>query len=190
MGCRWNVASPMRSALLDIVIIVTVVLRSPPSHIPGFCPLRTPDTPVNVLVVAAVVDVTLSLLCLLPVAAGGTQPLCQLARHRCLRGGGMLSALLDVIVIVAVTPQSPPSPIPGIHQMRTPDTPVDVFIINAVVDIALSPLCPPSVMGQVVIVFVPVVVVIIILPPCGGGTIIPPPPSAAVHLPPFPSLPA
>jgi len=89
-------------------------------------------------------------------------------------------------------PQSPPSPIPGIRQMWTPDTPVDVFIINAVVDVALSPLCPPPVAGQVVVVFVLVVVVVIILPPRGGGTIIPPPPSAAVHLPPsssFPSFP-
>jgi len=76
--------------------------------------------------------------------------------------------------------------------MQTPDTPVDVFIVNAIVEVALSPLCPPLVAGQVVVVFVPVVVVVIILPPCGGGTIIPPPPSAAVHLPSsssFPSFP-
>ena len=66
--------------------------------------MQTPDTTVDVLVVAAVVDVALSLLCPLPVVAGGTQPLCQLARRRRLRGGGMQSALLDVIIIVAVTP--------------------------------------------------------------------------------------
>ena len=61
----------------------------------------------------------------------------------------MRSALLNIIITVAVTPQSPPSPIPGIRLMWTPDTPVDVFI-NAVVNIALSPLClcPPPVVGQ------------------------------------------
>ena len=59
--------------------------------------------PIDMLVVAAVVDVALSLLCLLPVAAGGTQPLRQLASCRLLRGGGMRSALLDVIIAVAVT---------------------------------------------------------------------------------------
>jgi len=174
----------MRSALLDVVNVVTVTPRSPPSPIPGIRPMRTPDTPVDVLVVAAVIDVALSLLCPLSVAAGGTQPLRQLVHHRRLWGGGMRSALLNVIVVVAVTPQSPPSPIPGIRQTRTPKTPVDVFIINAVVDVALSPLCPPPVVGKVVVVFVLVVVVIIILPPGGGGAIIPPPPSAAVHLPP------
>ena len=88
----------------------------------------------------------------------------------------MRSALLDVIVIVAVTPQSLPSPIPGIHQTRTPDTPVYVFIINAAVDVALSPLCPSSVAGQVVVVFVPIVVVVIILQPRGGGHHHPPSP--------------
>ncbi len=31
----------------------------------------------------------------------------------------MQSALLDVVVVVTVAPQSPPSPIPGIHQTRT-----------------------------------------------------------------------
>ena len=139
----------MRSAILDVVIVVTVAPRSPPSPIPDIHPMRTPDTPVDVLVVAAVVEVALSLLCLLPVAAGGTQPLHQLAHCRRLRGGGMRSALLDVVVVVAVTPQSPPSPIPGICQTRTPDTTVDVFIINAVVDVTLSPLCPPPVAGQV-----------------------------------------
>jgi len=183
----------MRSALLDVVIVVTVAPRSPPWPIPGIRPMRTPDTPVDVLVVAAVVDVALSLLCPLPVAASGMQTLPQLARHCRLRGGGMRSALLNVIVIVAVTPQSPPSPIPGIRQTQTPDTSIDMFImINAVVDVALSPLCPPPVTGQVVVIFVPVVVVVIILPPRGGGTIIPPPPSAAVHLPlssSFPSFP-
>ena len=148
--------------------------------------------PVDVLVVAANVDVALSLLCPLQVAAGGTQPLRQLAHHHRLRGGGMRSALLDVIVVVAITPQSLPSPIPSIRQMWTPDMPVDVFIINTVIDVALFPLCPPPVAGQVILVFVPIVVVVIILPPCGGGTIIPPSPSAAVHLPPslsFPSFP-
>jgi len=144
----------------------------------------------DVLVVAAIVDVALSLLCPLPVVAGGMQPLCQLAHHHRLRGGGMRSALIDVIVVVTVMPQSPPSPIPGIRQMRTPDMPVGVFFINAVVDIALSPLCPLPVAGQVVVVFVPVVVVVIILPPRGGGTIIPPLPSAAVHLPPSSSFPS
>ena len=93
--------------------------------------------PVDVLVVATIIGAALSLLCPMPVTAGGTQPLCQLAHPRCLWGGGMQSALLDIIVIVAVTPQSPPSPILGIRQTRTPDTPVDVFIINAAVDVAL-----------------------------------------------------
>ena len=137
----------MRSTLLDVIIVVTVAPRSPPSPIPGIRPMRTPNTPVDVLVVAAIVDVALSLLCPLPVTAGGTQPLHQLARHCFLQGGGIQSALLDVIVVVTVTPQSPPSPIPGIRQTRTPDTPVDVFIINAIVYVALSPLCPPPVAG-------------------------------------------
>ena len=64
--------------------------------------MRTPDKPVNVLVVTAVVDVALSLLCPLPVAACGPQPLCRLARRRCLRGSGMRSALLDVITAAAL----------------------------------------------------------------------------------------
>jgi hypothetical protein len=51
----------------------------------------------------------------------------------------MQSALLDVIVVVAVMPKSPSSPIPGIRQTRTLDTPVDMFIINAVFNVALSP---------------------------------------------------
>jgi len=175
----------MRSALLNVVIVVTVAPRSPPSPIPGIRPMRTLDTPVDVLVVAAVVDIALSLLCLLPVMAGGTQPLRQLAHHHRLRGGGMRPALLDVIVVVAVTLQSPLSPIPGICQTRTPDMPVNVFIINAVVDIVLSPLCPPPVTGQVVIVFVPVVVIVIILSPRGGAPSSPLPP-----LPPFTSPPS
>jgi hypothetical protein len=75
----------MQSALLDVVIVVTVAPRSPPSPIPSIGPMQTPDTPVDVLVVAAVVNVALSLLCPLPVAAGGTQPLCQLThRHHLL----------------------------------------------------------------------------------------------------------
>ncbi len=161
----------MRSALLDVVIFVTVALQSPPSPIAGIRQMRTPDTPVDVLVVAAVVDVALSLLCPLPVAAGGTQPLCQLARRRCLRGGGMRSALFDVIVIVAVTPQSPPSPIPGIRQTRTPDTPVDVFIISTVVDVVLSPLCQPPVGGQVwhVLLLPPLVVVVVVVSTSSQG---------------------
>ena len=65
----------MRSALLDVIIVVTVAPRSPPSPIPGIRPMRTPDTPVDVLVVAAIVNVALSLLCPLPDAAGGMQPL-------------------------------------------------------------------------------------------------------------------
>ena len=130
----------MRSALLNIVIIVTVTPRFPPSPIPGIRPMRTPDMLVYVLVVAAVVDAALSLLCPLPVAAGGTQPLRQLARCRHLQGGGMRSTLLEVIVIVTVMLQSPPSPIPGIRQTWTLGMPIDVFIINAVVDVALSPL--------------------------------------------------
>ena len=135
----------MQSALLDVIIVVTVAPRSPPSPIPGIRPMRTPDTPVNVLVVATVVDVALSLLCPLPVAAGGMQPLRQLARRRRLRGGGMRSALLDVIVVVAITLQSLPSPIPGIRQTRNSDTPVNVLIVVAVVDVALSLLCLPPV---------------------------------------------
>ena len=83
------------------------------------------------------------------VAAGGTQPLRQLARRRRPWGGGMRSALLDVVVVVTVAPRSPPSPITGIRQTRTPDTPVDVFDVTAVVDVALSPPCPPPVAGQV-----------------------------------------
>ena len=79
----------MQSALLDVIIVVTVTPLFPPSPIPGIRPMRTPDTPLDVLVVAAVVDVTLSLLCPLPVVAGGMQPLLQLARHCHLRGGGM-----------------------------------------------------------------------------------------------------
>jgi len=139
----------MQSALLDVVIIVTVTPRSPPSPITGIRPARTPDMPLNVFVVAAIVDVALSLLCPLPVVAGGTQPLRQLARRCRLRGGRMQSALLDIVVVVAITPQSPPSPIPGIHQTETPDTPIDVFVVNAVVDLALFPLCLPPVAGQV-----------------------------------------
>ena len=50
----------------------------------------------------------------------------------------MRSALLDVVVFVTVAPRSPPSPIPGIRPKQTPDTPVDVFVVNAVVDVALS----------------------------------------------------
>ena len=83
----------------------------------------------------------------------------------------MRSALLDVIVVVAVTPQSPPSPIPGIRQTRTPDTPIDVFIINAVVDVALSPLCPLPVAGQVwhVLLLPPHVVVVVVVSTSSQG---------------------
>jgi hypothetical protein len=59
----------------------------------------------------------------------------------------MRSALLDVVVVVAVAPRSPPSPIPGIRQTRTPDTPVDVFVVTAVVDVALSPPLPSAVVA-------------------------------------------
>jgi len=65
----------MRSALLDVVIVVTVAPQSPPSPIPCIRPMRTPDTPVNMLVVAAIVNAPLSLFYPLPVTAGGTQPL-------------------------------------------------------------------------------------------------------------------
>ena len=132
----------MQSALLGIVIVVTVATLFPPLPIHGIRPMPISDMPVGVFVVAALVDVALSLLCPLTVAAGGTQPLCQLARHHCLRGGGMQSALLYVVVVVAVVPQSPPSPIPSICQTWTPDTPVDVIIVNTVIYIALSP-SPP-----------------------------------------------
>ena len=60
---------------------------SPPLPIPGIRPMQTPDTPVNVFVVVAVINVALSLLCPLPVTAGGTQPLRQLACHHRPRGG-------------------------------------------------------------------------------------------------------
>ena len=59
----------------------------------------------------------------------------------------MRSALLDVVVVVAVAPRSPPSPITGIRQTRTPDTPVDVFVVTAVVDVALSPPLPSAVVA-------------------------------------------
>jgi hypothetical protein len=61
----------------------------------------------------------------------------------------MQSALLDVVVVVAVAvaPRSPPSPITGIRQTRTPDTPVDVFVVTAVVDVALSPPLPSAVVA-------------------------------------------
>ena len=65
----------MRSALLNFIIVVTVTPQSPPSPIPSIRPMQTPDTPIDVLVVAAVVNVFLSLLCPLPVAAGRMQPL-------------------------------------------------------------------------------------------------------------------
>ena len=161
----------MRSAHLNVVIVVTVVPQSSPLPIPGIHPMWTLDRPVDVLVVAAIINVALSLLCLLPVVAGRMQPLRQLA-HRChLRGGGMRSAILNVIVVVAVMPESPPSPIPGIRQTRTLDTPVNVFIINAIVDVALSPLCPPPVMGQVwhVLLLPPHVVVVVVLSTSSQG---------------------
>ena len=80
-------------------------------------------------------------------------------------GVGMRSTLLDVVVVVAVTPLFLPSPIPGIRQTRPPDTPVDVFIINAVIDVALSPLCPPPVVGQVwhLLLLPPHVVIVVVL---------------------------
>ena len=84
----------------------------------------------------------------------------------------MRSALLDIIIIVAITLQSPPSLIPGIRSMWTPDTPVDVFI-NAVVNIALSPLClcPPPVVGQVwhVLLLPPHVVVVAVVSTSSQG---------------------
>ena len=60
---------------------------SPPLPIPGICPMQTPDTPVDVFVVVAVIYVALSLLCPPPVTAGRTQPLRQLAHHHRPRGG-------------------------------------------------------------------------------------------------------
>jgi len=59
----------------------------------------------------------------------------------------MRSTLLDVpvVVVVTVAPQSPPTPIPGIRLMRTPDTLIDVFVFAALVGVILSPLCPPPV---------------------------------------------
>ena len=51
----------------------------------------------------------------------------------------MRSALLDIVVFVTVAPRSPPSLIPSIRPTRTPDTPVNVFIVTAIVNIALSP---------------------------------------------------
>ena len=68
-------------------------------------------------------DVALSRLCLPPVAAGGTQPLLQLVCHCCPQGG-LRSALLLVIVDVIIALLSPPSPIPSICLMHTPDTPL------------------------------------------------------------------
>ena len=161
----------MRSALLNIIIVVTVAPQFSPSPITGFCPTGTPDTPVNIFVVATIIDVALSLLCPLPVVAGGTQPLCQLACPRRLRGGGMRFALLDVVVVVAVTPLSPPLPIPGIHQTWTLDTPANVFVVNAVVGIALSPLCPPPVAGQVwhVLLLPPHIVVVVVVSTSSQG---------------------
>ena len=62
---------------------------------------------------------------------------------------------------VAISPQSPPPPIPGIHQTRTLDTPVNVFIVNT---IALSPLCPPPFTGQVWhVLLLPLRVVIVVV---------------------------
>ena len=90
-------------------------------------------------VVAAVVSVALSLLCPLTVAAGRTQPLRRLACHRSLWGGGMRWVLLYVVVVVAVAPQSPLSPIPGIRQTQTLDTSVNVIIVNAIVDVPPLP---------------------------------------------------
>jgi hypothetical protein len=50
----------MQSALLVVVTIVPVALQSQPSPIPIICPMRTPDMPIDVFVVATVVDVALS----------------------------------------------------------------------------------------------------------------------------------
>ena len=73
----------------------------------------------------------------------------------------MQSALLDI----AIALQSPPSPIPGIRQTRTPDRPVDVFVISAVVDVTLSPLCPLPVAGQVwhVLLLPPRIVIVVVV---------------------------
>jgi len=77
----------------------------------------------------------------------------------------MRSALLDVIVVVSVTPQSPLLPIPGIHQTWTPYTLDNKFIINTIVDFTLSPLCPPPVAGQVwhVLLLPPHVVIVVVV---------------------------
>ena len=62
----------------------------------------------------------------------------------------MQSALLIIVVIVAVVLLFLPSPISGMHPMRTPDTPINVLVITAIVDVTLSPLCPPLVSGHCV----------------------------------------
>ena len=82
-----------------------------------------------------------------------------------------LSLLPSRIVIVAVTPQSPPLPIPGIRQTQTPDTPVNVFIINAIIDVTLSPLCPLLVTGQVwhILVLPPHVIVVVVISTSSQG---------------------
>jgi hypothetical protein len=56
----------MRSTLLIVVIVVAVALQSPPLPIPGIHPMQTPDLPINVFVVATIVNVALFLLCLPP----------------------------------------------------------------------------------------------------------------------------
>ncbi len=55
----------MGSAIVVVVVaIVTVVLQSPPLLISVICPRRTPDMPVTVFIVAAIVNIAPSLLCL------------------------------------------------------------------------------------------------------------------------------
>ena len=101
---------------LVVVVVVAVVPRSPPLPILVIHPVLTMDTPVNVFNVAAIINVALF--------------------------PGMRSALLLVIIVVVVVVaalRSLPSPVPGICPTRTPDMPVDVFVITAVVDITLFP---------------------------------------------------
>ena len=57
-----------------------------------------------------------------------------------------------------------------------------MFIINVIINVALSPLCLPPVAGQVVVIVIPVVAIVIILPPRRGA-----PSSPLPLLPPFTS---
>ena len=96
-GCRRNTVLPLALASPSSlgwdaihpprrVVIVAIVLQSPPSPIPGICLTQTPDTSVDVFIVAIILDVTLSLLSLPP------------AELRCPRGG-MWSTLLVLVVV-------------------------------------------------------------------------------------------